>query len=61
LRLIGGQTNAKKIAKTVWKATNKNKLHWKIGFTRLMAFHCWLLPFTVRFAVNLLAMPKIKK
>lgn len=61
LRVIGGQTNARKIAKTVWKAAHKNKLHWKIGFTRLMAFHCWFLPFTVRFAVNFLAMPKIKK
>lgn len=61
LKFIGGQTNAKKIAKTVWKAANKNKLHWKIGFTRLMAFHCWFLPFTVRFAVKFLAMPKIKK
>jgi len=61
LRFIGGQTNAKKIAKTVWKAAHKNKLHWKIGFTRLMAFHCWFLPFTVRFAVKFLAMPKIKK
>ena len=61
LRVIGGQTNAKKIAKTVWKAANKNKLHWKIGFTRLMAFHCWFLPFTVRFAVKFLAMPRIKK
>lgn len=61
LRVLGGQTNAGKIAKTVWKAAHKNKLHWKIGFTRLMAFHCWFLPFTVRFAVKLMAMPKIKK
>jgi len=58
LRVIGGQTNAGKVAKTVWKASNKNKLHWKIGFTKLMAFHCWFLPFTVRFVVKLLAMPR---
>ncbi|MCD6586428.1 MAG: SDR family oxidoreductase [Desulfobacteraceae bacterium] len=61
LRFIGGQTNAGKVAKTVWKAANKKKLHWKIGFTRLMAFHCWFLPFTVRFVVKFLSMPKIKK
>lgn len=61
LRVIGGQTNAGKVAKTVWKAAHKNKLHWKIGFTRLMAFHCWFLPFTVRFVVKLMAMPGIKK
>jgi len=60
LRFIGGQTNAGKVAKTVWKAANKNKLHWKIGFTRLMAFHYWFLPFTMRFAVKFLTMPKIK-
>ncbi|MBC2713787.1 MAG: SDR family oxidoreductase [Desulfobacteraceae bacterium] len=61
LRVIGGQTNAGKVAKTVWKAANKNKLHWKIGFTHLMAFHCWFLPFTVRFVVKLMTMSGIKK
>jgi len=60
LRVIGGQTNTGKIAKTVWKAAHKNKLHWKIGFTRLMALQCWLLPFTIRFVVKLLAMPRIR-
>lgn len=61
LRVIGGQTNTEKVAKTVWKAAHKNRLHWKIGFTNLMAFQCWLLPFTIRFVVKLLAMPGFKK
>jgi short-subunit dehydrogenase len=61
LNVLGGHINAGKVAKTVWKAANKNKLHWNIGFTGLMVFQCWLLPFTVRFVVKLLTMPRIRK
>ena len=60
LKYLGGITNAGKVAKTIWKAAHRNKLHWNIGFTKLMAFQCWLLPFANRFAVKLLTMPKIK-
>ncbi len=59
LKFLGGHTNALKIAKTVWKAAHGNKLHWNVGFTNLMAFQCWLLPFTKRFTVKLLTMPKV--
>jgi len=59
-KFLGGHTNAGKIAKTVWKAAHRNKLHWNVGFTNLMAFQCWLLPFTKRFSIKLLTMPKIK-
>ena len=59
LSFMGGQVSAMKIARTVWKAAHGNRLHWKVGFTKVMAFQKWLLPFTVRFSVKLLAMPKI--
>jgi len=60
LNVLGGQINAEKVAKTVWAAAHGNKLHWKIGFTKLMTFYCWALPFTKRFAVKLLTMPKVE-
>ncbi|HHQ49304.1 MAG TPA: SDR family oxidoreductase [Acidobacteria bacterium] len=59
LSFMGGQVSAMKIARTVWKAAHGNRLHWKVGFTKVLAFQKWLLPFTVRFSVKLLAMPKI--
>jgi len=61
LKYLGGITNAGKIARTIWKAAHRNKLHWNIGFTKLMVFQCWLLPFANRIAVKLLTMPKINK
>jgi short-subunit dehydrogenase len=45
------------IAKTVWKTAHRNKLHWKVSTTGLLAFFFWLLPFARRFAVKFLTMP----
>ncbi len=59
LSALGGQITSDKVAKTIWKAAKKNKLHWNIGFTKLMALQCWLLPFTKRFSIKLLTMPKL--
>jgi len=59
LSMIGGLTTADKVAKTIWKAAHKHKLHWNIGLTSLMSLQCWLLPFSKRFTVKLLTMPKI--
>ena len=59
LSMIGGLTTADKVAKTIWKAAHKYKLHWNIGFTSLMCLQRWLLPFSMRFSVKLLTMPKI--
>jgi len=60
LSAIGGLINTGKVVKTIWKAVHKNKLHWNIGLTGLMALQIWLLPFTKRFTVKLLSMPRIK-
>jgi len=43
------------VAETVWKATNRSKLHWKIGaptFALMGLF--WLMPFIRRFILKLL-------
>ena len=60
LKYLGGITNAGKIAKTVWKAAHRNKLHWNIGLTNLMVLQFWLMPFTKRFLMKLFAMPRIR-
>jgi short-subunit dehydrogenase len=55
---MGINMEADKVAKTVWKASHKNKLHWKIGATVPLAFLFWLFPFIRRFVVKTLALPK---
>ena len=50
------------VAETVWKATNRKKLHWKIGaptFALMGLF--WLLPFTKRFIVKSSTIPPREK
>lgn len=59
LKYLRGITNSQKVAGTIWKAAHRNRLHWNIGFTKLVVIQCWLLPFTKRIAAKLLAMPKI--
>lgn len=45
------------VAKQVWKAAHRKKLHWNIGTTLLLVFQFWLLPFTRRFTVKVLTTP----
>jgi short-subunit dehydrogenase len=60
VKLLGGHIHTAKVAKTIWKAAHGNKLHWNIGLSNLMVFQFWLLPFSKRFSVKLLTMPKFK-
>ncbi|RJP84209.1 MAG: SDR family oxidoreductase [Desulfobacteraceae bacterium] len=60
MNFLGGQLSAGKVTKTIWKAAHQNKLHWNIGLTGLMVLQFWLLPFSKRFALKLLTMPKVE-
>lgn len=60
MHFLGGHLPVEKIAKTIWQAAHGNKLHWNIGLTRLMAFQFLVMPFTKRFSVKLLTMPKVE-
>ena len=57
---MGIHMEAGKVAKTVWKASHHNKLHWKIGATAPLAFLFWLMPFARRFIVKILTIPSGK-
>jgi short-subunit dehydrogenase len=48
------------VAKRVWKAAHRKKLHWNIGVTPVLLFLFWLLPFARRFIVKMLALPPEK-
>jgi len=48
------------VAKRVWRAAHRQKLHWNIGATPALILLFWLLPFARRFAVKMLAMPPDK-
>ena len=61
LKFIGGQIDAIDVAQIVWKAVHKDRLHWKVGFLiKLMSFQYWALPFTTRFTMKFLTMPKVE-
>lgn len=59
MNLLGGRIKPEKVVRAIWKAVHQNRLHWNIGLTWLMLLQFWLLPFTKRFSVKLLTMPKI--
>lgn len=59
MKLIGGQIGTKTVVKTIWKATQKKKLHWNIGLTKLMLLQFWAAPWSKRFGLKLLTMPKV--
>jgi len=46
------------VARTVWKASHRRKLHWNVHFlTRFAMFIFWLLPFAKRFMIKKMTMP----
>jgi short-subunit dehydrogenase len=57
-KVMGVFMGPKRVAKAVWKAANRKKLHWNIGSTFPLAFLFWLLPFTRRFIVKTLTIPR---
>lgn len=48
------------VAKRVWKAAHRKKLHWNIGLTPALILLFWLMPFARRFIVKILALPPEK-
>jgi short-subunit dehydrogenase len=44
----------KYVAKKVWSAAHRNKIHWNIGVTPALNFLFWLMPFARRFIVKML-------
>ncbi len=45
------------VAKRIWRAAHRRKLHWNIGVMPVFGFLIWLLPFLKRSLVKLLVMP----
>ena len=46
------------VARTVWKAAHRKKIHWHIGTTLPLAVIFWLMPFARRTIVKVLTVPK---
>jgi len=61
LKLMGGFGYIKPeiVVKTIWKAAHKNRRHWNIGLTKLMVLQFWAAPYSKRFGMKFLAMPKL--
>lgn len=59
LKLMGGFIKPKTVVKTIWKAAHKNRLHWNIGLTKLMLLQFWAAPYSKRFGMKFLTMPKL--
>lgn len=54
---MGVKISPVKVAKTVWKAAHRKKIHWRIsGALYLLLFLSWAMPFARRFIVKSLAM-----
>jgi short-subunit dehydrogenase len=58
IKVMGIFMGPKWVAKTIWKAAHRKKIHWLIGATIPLAFLFWLLPFIRRFTVKTLTMSK---
>jgi hypothetical protein len=46
------------IARFIWKAAHKKRLHWDIGTTKLLSIYLHLLPFAVRPLVRALTVAR---
>ncbi len=55
IRRMGVRLQPEDVAKTVWKAAHKNRLHWMVGAEMpLLAFFSWAAPFLKRTVVKTL-------
>ncbi len=52
---MGVKVEAADVAKVVWRAAGKNKLHWRMADTRILHVLCRFFPFARRFVVKKLA------
>ncbi len=58
IKALGVRMEPSHVARTVWKAAHRKKLHWNIGTTLPLVIAFWLLPFARRLLVKTLTMPK---
>lgn len=56
IKKLGIKVQPAQVARTIWKAAHKNKLHWLMGSAKLLALLCWLLPFSKGAIVRMLTM-----
>ena len=54
---MGINIEPEEIAKTIWKAVHKHKLHWDIGPLGFLRFIFWIFPFLKRKIVKNLGIP----
>jgi short-subunit dehydrogenase len=56
IKVMGVFMGPRYVAKKIWSAAHRNKLHWKIGVVPGLYFLFWLLPFARRFIVKMLTL-----
>jgi len=56
IKKLGVRVQPQQVARTVWKAAHKDKLHWLMGSGKLLNFLCWILPFGKGAVVKMLTM-----
>ncbi len=56
IKKLGVRVQPAQVARAVWQAAHKNKLHWLLGSGKLLKFLCWILPFGKRSVVKMLTM-----
>ncbi|MFP3981040.1 MAG: SDR family oxidoreductase [Desulfobacterales bacterium] len=56
IRKLGVKIQPAHVARTIWKAAHKNKLHWPMGSAKLLNLLCWLFPFGKKMIVRMLTM-----
>ena len=57
-KVMGVFMGPEQVAKAIWKAAHRKKLHWNIGSTFFLVIFFWLLPFTRQFIVKSLTIPR---
>ncbi|MDZ7833691.1 MAG: SDR family oxidoreductase [Desulfobacterales bacterium] len=62
IKKMGVRVQPVQVARTVWKAVHKDRLHWLMGSGKLLKFLCWIMPFGKGAIVKMLTMgPEGKK
>ena len=56
IKKLGVRVQPAQVARTIWKAAHKDKLHWLMGSGKLLNFLCWLLPVGKGALVKMLTM-----
>ncbi len=56
IKKMGVRVQPVQVARTVWKAAHKDKLHWLMGSGKLLKLLCWIMPFGKGAIVKMLTM-----